>query len=335
MDSVFARRRPKLSMDLQSHLLGSSGACGLTDEVRARFDAEYEVLEILGHGSSSLVKRGKLRASDKEVALKIVRSSDPEHQQMARNEFDLIRHLDHPNITKVHDFFALQDATILVVELFTASSLQAVVRAAPNHQLEESTSKVLFTQLLAALDFLHSHRVIHRDVKPQNLLVTKDLSVIKLIDFNVSRRLEEGGSLTMTGTAQYAAPEVLLGQSASDGVDVWAAGLCLHYMLTGALPFRIEDFANRDAFGKYVTEHPVCLEKGQWTDISNPCKYLLRQCLAVTPSLRPAPMTLLESEWITPDSKRQHPKGMFETERTFGQKGYATGICELFDTAPL
>lgn len=299
--SLFARRRPKLSVDARAVCNEQKLVGTLSDEARARFVAEYEVFELLGQGSSSVVKRGKARGSGQEVALKMVRTSDPEHQQIARNEYDIVRHLDHPNITRVYDFFSTSDQTILVVELFRAKALQEAVHDSPGRQLPEETSRVLITQLLEALDYLHRHRVIHRDVKPQNVLVSEGLSQLKLIDFNVARRLEEGGSLTRTGTAQYASPEVLLGESASDGVDVWAAGLCLHYMLVGALPFRIEDFNhNREAFGEHVARHPVSLTGGRWQHISEPCKGLLRQCLAVKMAGRPAPMTLLASEWLAP-----------------------------------
>lgn len=316
--SLFSRRRlPKLSMNVKAVRNEQKVLSDATDEVRAQFDAKYEMFEVLGQGSSSLVKRGKVRESGLDVALKMVRTSDPETQQMARKEFDLISPLKHPNIIKVHDFFVTTGQTILVVELFTATELQDAVRQTAARRLCEETSRGFMSQLTEALNYLHQHRIIHRDVKPQNVLVSDCLSTLKLIDFNVARRLEEGGSLTMTGTAQYAAPEVLLGQSASDGVDVWAAGLCLYYMLAGKLPFRIEDFnSNVQEFGEFLMQNPVSFMGACWDEVSEPCLSLIRQCLAVKMSDRPAPMTLLKSEWLAgPQARRRAVgSGMFDTE---------------------
>lgn len=299
--SPSARRRPNLKINVKAVSDELNKIHHASDEAKATFDAQYEVFEVLGQGSSSVVKRGKMRGSGVDVALKMVRTSDPEVQKIARAEFDLARKFTHPNIIKVYDFIMTSSQTILVEELFSATSLQSVVQSAPRGRLQEETSRLLMLQLVEALDFLHSHRIIHRDVKPDNILVPQCLTSLKVIDFNVAKRLEEGGSLTRTGTAQYSAPEILLGQSASESADVWSAGLCLHYMMVGVLPFRIEDFnGSVTTFGEYIFNHPVTLKGSQWEEVSQPCKALLRMCLAVRMSARPAPMTLLRSEWLLP-----------------------------------
>lgn len=356
--ALFGRRRPRpnLSINVQAVSDEQRQLNLESDEEKMRFDAKYEALdEILGQGSASLVKRGRRRDTGLDVALKMVRTSDPEHQTMARAEFDLISPLDHPHIIKVYDFFCTAVQTIVIVELFAATSLQEAVRQSSFRQLDEETSRLLMRQTTDALDFLHRHRIIHRDIKPQNLLVSNDLATLKVIDFNVAKRLEEGGSLTATGTAQYAAPEVLLGQSASEGVDVWSAGLCLYFMLVGSLPFRLEDFRNPHDFGAHIFNHPVALSGPQWDEVSEPCKDVLRQCLAVRMQDRPAPMTLLKSNWLTPN-RRERPRrscttalprnfsagdgdeGVFDTDEPKVVRRWHTQPLEqptVFETSPL
>lgn len=336
--STLARRRcSNLKFDVQAVNDEQKLLHHAPDEVKAKFNATYEVLEVLGQGSSSLVRRGKIRESDVDVALKMVRTSDPELQQIARAEFELVKNWDHPHIIKVYDFFVASCQTITVAELFSSATLEQAVSDAPSRRLGETTCKNLMFQLLDALDFLHQRRIIHRDIKPENLLVSKSMTTLKVIDFNVAKRLEEGGSLTMTGTAQYKAPEVLLGQSASECVDVWSAGLCLHYMLVGALPFYIEDFNNSlHAFGEHIVQHPVTLTEPVWNEVSEPCKAVLHQCMAVRMSARPAPMTLLQSEWLAgKDINRQRrksriakfgsaPHAMHEVDRGQNTEKYAT-----------
>merc|ERR1719161_2562394 len=101
------------------------------------------------------------------------------------------------------------------MEWIDGSSLEDAVKRSPGVRLQEADARLLFSQLIGAIDYIHQRRIVHRDVKVQNILVSMNLRDLKLIDFNTARFLSEGVSLTMTGTKAFWAPEVLLGEPPS------------------------------------------------------------------------------------------------------------------------
>jgi len=125
------------------------------------------------------------------------------------------------------------------------------------HYTELEAAKC-FMQIMDAIQYLHSQGIVHRDIKAQNLLVSASLDDLRVIDFNTARRLEEGGSLTMTGTHEWSAPEVLLGSSPSDCSDIWGTGLCLYFMLQGKLPYRMCAYSSADCFAQAVAKAAGC-----------------------------------------------------------------------------
>mmetsp|Transcript_59249 Transcript_59249/g.163878 ORF Transcript_59249/g.163878 Transcript_59249/m.163878 type:complete len:379 (+) Transcript_59249:49-1185(+) len=197
----------------------------------------YDKLEAIGAGSTSIVHRAIRQSDGEQVVLKSMRRLGSDHVALAKQEYELVQSLNYPNIIKVFDFIENKDETsVIVLEYFQGKNLSQVMKSMPGHQLPPGVALRLFIQLLSAVEYLHSHGIVHRDIKADNLLVSDDLQTIKLIDFNTSRNMEE--ALTPTGTPDYASPEVVRGESPSQAHDVWTAGLCLHVMLTGRLPGR-------------------------------------------------------------------------------------------------
>merc|ERR1719181_1986656 len=125
--------------------------------------------------------------------------------------------------------------------------------------MQEAVAQNLFNALALAVDHLHQQGIIHRDVKASNILVSDDRRELKLVDFNTAQRVLEGGALTMTGTVDYLPPEVLLGESLNEKSDVWAVGLCLHLMLSGALPVEPRLFSSRSRFAEALSSQEVKL----------------------------------------------------------------------------
>eukprot|EP00931_Biecheleriopsis_adriatica_P011884 TRINITY_DN112976_c0_g1_i1.p1 TRINITY_DN112976_c0_g1~~TRINITY_DN112976_c0_g1_i1.p1 ORF type:complete len:375 (+),score=64.84 TRINITY_DN112976_c0_g1_i1:68-1192(+) len=241
----------------------------------------YDVLELLGHGSTSVVHKA-LRKSDKQiVAVKTMEATDEDMLQLRAQEYDLLRRIEHPHIIRALDFLADEVRATVVVEYFSGKSLLKALKQSPGARLAESDARSLFHMLLQAIDYLHSHQILHRDVKCENILVRHDLSDLRLIDFNAARCVLEGESLTMTGDQAYHAPEVLAGNSATEKADIWSSGVCLHFMLAGLHPARCTDTWMLQVQARQNSSE------------------LLQRCLAVDMNARPSSREVLEDVWFS------------------------------------
>jgi len=139
---------------------------------------------------------------------------------------------------------------------------------------------------------------LHRDIKPHNVVISRCLSDLRLIDFNVAACLDEGPALTPTGTEQCKAPELILGETHSTRSDVWASAMCIYFLLSGFLPQRRSSL---DAFARVdetVALEPVSFNSACWHDVSDEFKAMLRRCLAIQCDERPEMAeVLLDDSW--------------------------------------
>lgn len=255
---------------------------------------DYEIFEALGHGTTGAVYRGSSRSSHDTVALKVMRTDDEELLQTARKEFELLRRFQHPNIIRALDFFLYPMGAVLVLEFFEGRTLVGAVRDSLQKSLPESVARLLFSALVGAINHLHSHGVVHRDIKGANVLVSTALDDLRLLDFNTATASSE--ALSMTGTIDYLPPEVLLGESPSQTSDIWSAGLCLHLMLIGALPLERKLFPSNESYGKAFSSSQFT--GARWSHVSQPCLTVLEGCLQVNPDSRSQAAEVLQSEWL-------------------------------------
>jgi len=287
MDKIHAGKR--YGLDNCAVRVGSKTKQSVT-KTSEFFTERYELFEVIGEGSLGSVRRGRRKADDVEVAVKIVRNSDPQVMLHCRQEFEVLRSIDHPSIVKALDFFVTAGRGILVMEHFTGLSLDKAIRAAPRHLFSEEIARRLIRQILQAIGALHKQCILHRDIKPDNILVSEDLQVIKMIDFNTAwRQILEGDELATVGTVEFHAPEVLNGGQATEVSEVFAAGLCLHFMLTGKLPTR--NSQNNDL---EVDFNDAC-----WNGRSAACKGFLLRCLDGDAGARHSVDSALAAEWLS------------------------------------
>ena len=202
----------------------------------------YNVLEEIGRGGMGEVYRA-VRADgefDRQVAVKLVRSGFDSQfiLERFRHERQILAGLDHPNIARLLDGATTDDGIpYLVMELVEGTPIDAhcTIRALSIQQRLE-----LFLPVCAAVHYAHQHLVIHRDLKPGNILVTPD-DVPKLLDFGIAKIVSPAGGLETTMmhalTPEYASPEQLRGQPVSTASDVYSLGVVLYQLLTGQTPF--------------------------------------------------------------------------------------------------
>jgi hypothetical protein len=206
----------------------------------------YEIEELVGTGGMSSVYRARDTVLERWVALKVLHehfSVDPEYVERFRREARAIAQLNHPNIVTVIDRGEFGDRQFIVFEHVPGENLKDVVeREGP---LPVPQALALTHQIARGLAFAHQHGVVHRDVKPQNVLLDES-GTPKVTDFGIARSLEPSEELTQTGTllgtSDYIAPEQASGQPVDARTDQYSLGVLLYELLTGEVPYRAESF---------------------------------------------------------------------------------------------
>jgi eukaryotic-like serine/threonine-protein kinase len=204
----------------------------------------YSLIRQLAAGSYAETWLGNDNALDRYVAIKVLHPSDSDpdddNQQFLR-EARIAASVSHPNIVAVFDAGEESDRPFLVMEWVNGDSLKQEIlssrRITPERALDVTA------ELLDGLSAIHAQGIIHRDIKPQNIMVNES-GTIKLTDFGIARLITEGdvGADGMTaGSAAYMAPEQAQGLPVTPAADIYAAGIILYEMLTGRLPFRGDD----------------------------------------------------------------------------------------------
>jgi serine/threonine-protein kinase len=211
-------------------------------------DGRYELDQPIGRGGSSEVWSGLHLGLDRMVALKFLHTAVPAYRDRMRVEAKLLATLRHPAIVEVYDLGALDDGTpYLVMELVEGESLDAYATRRGG-RLPVADAVALVARLLAGLEVVHAAGVVHRDVKPDNVIVVDRVGVAmpKLVDFGIALRTEpDAPRLTaagrIMGTPAYLSPEQILGADADATTDLWAVGVVLYELVTGTLPFEGND----------------------------------------------------------------------------------------------
>jgi len=206
----------------------------------------YQIGGVLGRGGMAEVHRGRDLRLNREVAVKVLRSDlarDPSFQVRFRREAQAAASLNHPAIVAVYDTGEDRTATgatpYIVMEYVEGDTLRDVLRR--EGRLRPEKAMELAADICGALDFSHRNGIVHRDVKPGNVMITPD-GAVKVMDFGIARAVSDSAA-TMTstaaviGTAQYLSPEQARGEGVDARSDVYSVGCLLYELVTGAPPF--------------------------------------------------------------------------------------------------
>ena len=205
-------------------------------------DNRYEILERIGTGGMAVVYKAKCHYLNRLVAIKILKSDlaqDEDFRRRFNAESQAVAQLSHPNIVSVYDVSKGGDVEYIVLELIDGITLKQYMEK--RGQLSWRESLHFITQIMRALSHAHSRGIVHRDIKPQNIMVLRDGSV-KVADFGIACLADSAQTLTQEalGSVHYISPEQARGDRPDARSDIYSSGVVLYEMLTGRLPFEGE-----------------------------------------------------------------------------------------------
>ena len=302
----------------------------------------YEILQEIGRGAMGVVFKGRDPLIGRAVAVKTITSGVAESADLLERFYREARAaggLQHPNIVTIYELAESGGAPFIAMEYLEGESLEKIIARKPALPLATKLGYVI--QTCRALDYAHRRGVIHRDVKPANIVVTRD-GMVKVVDFGIARLGHTSNTQTgmLLGTLAYMSPEQVRGQPADARCDIWAMGVVLYELITYQRPFTGENHAalllsilqnEPPPIRQVVPECPVALERviskslrkdekeryasmeALLKDVENVNSSLARegskvvaQMPGVKTSVQPAPTVLLASHPISP---AVHPAG--------------------------
>jgi serine/threonine protein kinase len=223
------------------------------------FAGRYQILSTIGQGGMGVVYKATDTQLGEPIAIKTLRadflSNDPTALERFRSEIRLARKISHRNVVRTHDIGEADGTHYITMEYIAGTSLSDLLQK--KGRIPPAATITIGKQLARALQVAHEEGVIHRDIKPQNLVVQPD-GVLKVMDFGIARLTERKQGMTRTGmvvgTPEYMAPEQLLGDEIDARADIYSAGIVLYECLTGGRPW-VADSATV-LIGKMLSEPP-------------------------------------------------------------------------------
>ena len=259
----------------------------LRDTLAAALGAQYELLVPIGRGAMGAVYLARERFLDRLVAVKVLPSAlagSADARERFLREARTAARLTHPHIVPLHTFGEAGDTLFYVMGYVDGESLEARLRSMTRLAPDEAAR--LLAEMADALHYAHAQGVVHRDIKPDNILLDRTTGRAMLADFGIARRNTEGATLTATGmvvgTPHYMSPEQAAGQRDIDGrSDLYALGVIGYRMLTGRLPF--EGSNVMELLAQHMTRPaPPVVEPG----VPAPLAEVVRRALAKDPASR-------------------------------------------------
>ncbi|XP_053608501.1 serine/threonine-protein kinase SIK2 [Plodia interpunctella] len=253
----------------------------------------YDIERTIGKGNFAVVKLARHRITKTEVAIKIIDKSqlDASNLQKVYREVDIMKRLDHPHIIKLYQVMETKNMIYIVSEY--ASKGEIFDYIARYGRMAEQAARRKFWQILSAVEYCHERRIVHRDLKAENLLLDANMN-IKIADFGFSNYYATGELLaTWCGSPPYAAPEVFEGKRyTGPEIDIWSLGVVLYVLVCGALPFdgsTLQSLRDRVLSGRFRIPYFM----------SEDCESLIRKMLVLEPMKRYTIEQIKKHRWMS------------------------------------
>uniref|UniRef100_A0A8B9E643 Death-associated protein kinase 2 n=1 Tax=Anser cygnoides TaxID=8845 RepID=A0A8B9E643_ANSCY len=270
----------------------------------------YEIGEELGSGQFAIVKKCRERSTGLEYAAKFIkkRQSRASRRGVRREEIErevtILQQTLHANIIKLHDIYENKTDVVLILELVSGGELFDFL--AQKESLSEEEATRFIKQILDGVNYLHSQKIAHFDLKPENImLLDKNVPIphIKLIDFGLAHKIEDGVEFkNIFGTPEFVAPEIVNYEPLGLAADMWSIGVITYILLSGASPFlgetKQETLAN-------ITAVNYEFDEEFFSNTSDLAKDFIQKLLVKDTRKRLTIQEALSHPWITPVDKQQ------------------------------
>ena len=203
----------------------------------------YELLEKIGEGGMGIVYKAKCHLLNRFVAVKILKAelnNDEEFVARFKREGISVAKLSHPNIVNVHDVGTEDNTNFIVMEYINGKTLKQLIKE--NTRISADKTLDISLQIAKALECAHKNNIIHRDIKPDNILITED-NIVKVMDFGIAK-VSDAQTITnsdkVIGTAHYFSPEQAKGNFVDGRTDIYSLGIVMYEMVTGKVPYNAD-----------------------------------------------------------------------------------------------
>lgn len=256
-------------------------------------EATFKILKPLGEGAYGAVFKAQDRRDDQMVALKVMRF-DPEECQDLLSEIRILRDCNNDYIVNFKDTFHKDGNIWLAMEFCEGGSALDIVKVT-KHTFTERQCQCVLYHSLQGLAYLHSKKLIHRDIKAANILINKD-GRCKLADFGVAKSVRASGAGTTIGSPYWMAPEVLGTEKYDDSADIWSLGIAAIEMAVGKPP--LSNYKPLQAMFMIPKNEAPSIPEEYIDDFSSGFIDFIAKCLTKNPVARPTALQLLEDPWI-------------------------------------
>ena len=238
----------------------------------------YKTIKYIGKGVFSEVYLVQHKETEELFAIKRIRNK--QEKKYTERELDILKRVNHPNIVSFKEVILEKDSVNILTEYCCKGDLHHFL---DGRKMKEKSALHYFYQILQGLNYLHTNNIIHRDIKPQNILIDSDNNC-KIADFGFARYDKNESLLnTICGSPLYMAPEIIKKQKYSINADVWSVGVILYQMLTASQPFNCSNFYE---LSKKVDEGESAIEYPMY--ISTEVRQLLKEIFTFTEGDRPS-----------------------------------------------